>query len=251
MSDFEARTVIRACQEVFPYTTLWEGAQLNLVLVASSSPIHCKASDFRARFESNREVLTTHYLDEPELMLASCLRLPHELAKYCASTPPLTDDHPYLQHYQGAWNPDYRFFFVAPTGFPVEEPGDQGPYDAAKEELAEQNILLLGGQADPIKAQLGAWDISCKLVAKRPQSLYVAYLTHTAPRVLEGLWKTLRGPEGPTREQASCQVFGALVATRAFPAARKFLAGEFAGSWPEPLRTQAAGLLDRWAASAK
>ena len=97
MSPFEARTIIRACQEVFPNTYLWQGSGQHLILLACEQPLLVNFEQFLQRWTENQQLLQQYGLDSAYQMLVDCLRMPDELRAYVAQTPALSDNNSYEQ----------------------------------------------------------------------------------------------------------------------------------------------------------
>jgi spermidine synthase len=113
MSQFEARTIIRAFQDVFPYSYLYQGARLQLVLVGSAQPLRPDLERVAAALPDDRDRLADVDLDQAEKLFAGYLSGPEELRAYTGQTPPLTDDRPYLQYHDANWAPDLAFLLKA------------------------------------------------------------------------------------------------------------------------------------------
>jgi len=188
MPGFEARTIIRACQNVFPHTYLWMGCQSHLILVASEKPLKVSWSELQQRYAPNQRLLSAYGLDNPWQVVAGCLRLPKELADYVAQTPPLRDDRPYLQHYRGSWTPDYEFFFAAPgrlevTGLDRQDPNWQRT-------LRAQNLMvqiLCAGYPDPESARIANWPRQVELMQLNGENIVTRLITYTQPDSLQYL----------------------------------------------------------------
>lgn len=109
MSQFEARTIIRAFQDVFPYAYLYQGSRLQLVLVGSDQPLTAALQRADQALPEDRRRLSSVSLDTAEEIFAGYLAGPEELRQYTAGVPPLTDDRPYLQYHDANWVPDLSF----------------------------------------------------------------------------------------------------------------------------------------------
>ncbi|MCE7873019.1 hypothetical protein DYH09_21930 [bacterium CPR1] len=106
MTRFQARATLRAFQDVFPYTYLFQGEDLHIVMLGSDRALDLLSVDLPG--EAWLEELG---LAPGALFAAAYLRGPEEVRRYVANTPPLTDDHPYLQYDLGLEEPDWEFFF--------------------------------------------------------------------------------------------------------------------------------------------
>lgn len=109
MSQFEAKTVIRAFQDVFPYAYLYQGQRLQLVLVGSSRPLAPDLDRVELSLPADRSRLAAVDLDSAGKIFSTFLAGPERLRRYTRDTPPLTDDRPYLQYHNGDWRPDLSF----------------------------------------------------------------------------------------------------------------------------------------------
>lgn len=111
MSQFEAKTIIRAFQDVFPYTYLYQGAGLQLVLVGSSQALPPRLEN--RDMPASRERLKAVDLDSIEEVFATFIAGPEELRQYVQGVPALTDNRPYLQYHDADWAPDHEFILQA------------------------------------------------------------------------------------------------------------------------------------------
>ena len=111
MSSFEARTIIRAFLDVFPYTYLWGWGDLNFCLLGSMEEITVDYPRLKKRISENRELLASLGLEKAEIFTGAFLKGPDSLLDYCSGTPPLTDNRPYIQYSRGNWVPDTDYFF--------------------------------------------------------------------------------------------------------------------------------------------
>lgn len=227
MPPFEARTILRACQNVFPHTYLWLGCGSHLILVASQEPLNVDWSELQQRFAANQEVLQNYGLDTPWDVVAGCLRLPDELKSYLANTPALRDDRPYLQHYKGAWSADYGYFFSAPGRLQVA--GLDRDHPDWQKSLQSQNLLLqieFYPYPDAESARIANWSRLKTLLRLRPQNIVAQLMAHTHPEALAYL-------EAHHREDvnASLDLFGAYLALGQLDKARSVISA----AWPKTL----------------
>lgn len=117
MSVFESQTIIKAFQDVFPHTHLFQGSGLQLVLVGSQEPLEPSFEQVKARGRGATGLEEIEFFNFHDI-LASHLRGPKELRRYTDSIPPLTDDRPYLQYHDGNWTPDTQLL-LRPTEQPL------------------------------------------------------------------------------------------------------------------------------------
>lgn len=110
MSDFEARTIIRAFQDVFPFTYLWGWDDLNFCLMGSMEELSVDYPRLKQRISDNEELMESIGIKEPEIFMAGFLKGPDSLREYCQGTPPLTDNRPYIQYSRGDWIPDRGYY---------------------------------------------------------------------------------------------------------------------------------------------
>jgi hypothetical protein len=142
MSQFEARTIIRAFQDVFPYSYLYQGARLQLVLVGSNRPLRPDLERVSASLPDDRGRLATVDLDQAEKIFAGYLCGPEDLRAYTRQTPPLTDDRPYLQYHDANWTPDLAFFLKASAASeaPMDMAAERKPrFDQARRRVWSRN----------------------------------------------------------------------------------------------------------------
>ena len=234
MSAFETRTILRACQEVFPHTYLWAGSGSNLIIVGSMQPLQVDFAEFSRRFEANRVILGRYGLDSPSILLAGCLRLPEELATYLTQTPPLTDDRPYLQHYQGDRQADYGYLLATPGRLPALHLDPKEPaWQQALQFVTQAHLIQLYPYPDPETAQIATWKLARSLLQAQPQSVYAQTLARCTPAALRNL-KASRRPDAPFT------LFGAYYAQGDWQQARETLE---LGQWPPRLKQAAQELL--------
>ncbi|MCE7872613.1 hypothetical protein DYH09_19830 [bacterium CPR1] len=170
ISPFEARTIIRACQDVFPYTSLWEGGGLNLCLLGSEQPFELSYERVEACFRKHGQFLAERGLDGPEFFPAAWLRGPDELRRYTAETPPLTDNRPYIQYYQGDWQPDVVFFFVD-TGQPPMKRSPAAVFRAFQA-MTTLRLYLYGKAREPDLNRFVRAELASRLLREYPGSTY-------------------------------------------------------------------------------
>jgi len=230
MSEFETRTIMRACQDVFPHTVLWSGSGPNLILLASLDPLTVDFRELRSRFDADRSLLQAYGIESPWVLWAGGLRSSQELSQYLKATPPLTDDRPYLQHYQGPRQADYNFFFAGPGRFPAAQLDPTSPEMLeAREYVNVLNQLWAYSYEDATQAQVETWKRCRRLLELEPDSLFAKTIAHCTPTALAQLE---RRQSDPRARQA---LFGALYALGQRDRARA-LVDE---SWPPRLRQAA------------
>lgn len=113
LSQREAKTIIVAFQEVFPYSYLWESTEVQLILVGRLTPMEDDFEALQQRVEQNSEVLEASGWDDPLMVAATLLATPEQLREYTKGVPPLSDNWPWLQYSKRDWFPDFDFFYFA------------------------------------------------------------------------------------------------------------------------------------------
>jgi spermidine synthase len=95
MGDDEARMLVRAFQDVFPETTLWEhGRGGPLLAVGSKTPLSIDLERLRRRMREGAvgEDLVRLGLDDPDTLLGLFIAGPERTRAWVAGVPPVTDD---------------------------------------------------------------------------------------------------------------------------------------------------------------
>ncbi len=184
LSSFESRGILRAFQEVFPHTYLWEGADYHLCLLGSLVPLKLDSSRLRARFASNREWLRPVGLEDPDFFLATCLRGPDEIRRYVSGVSPLTDNHPYVQNFRGGEPSDVNFFF---GGSGPEQILGTVPTPATREgraALRDLRHMLFGSSHDPYRDRLIQNELAREVTRRVPDNAYLLASTRSSDRHL-------------------------------------------------------------------
>lgn len=138
MSAFEARTIIRAFQDVFPFTYLWGWDDLNFCLMGSSEELSVDYSRLKQRISDNEELMDSIGLGEAEIFMAGFLKGPDSLREYCQGTPPLTDNRPYIQYSRGNWIPDREYYLYEEDGNKISINNGDNEKEIAKGLLATE-----------------------------------------------------------------------------------------------------------------
>lgn len=157
MSQFEAKTIIRAFQDVFPYAYLYQGSRLQLVLVGSTRPLDPQVDRAQQAFPVKNERLASVDLDEAEKVFATYLAGPEKLRAYTQGIPPLTDDRPYLQYHDSDWTPDLPFLLAASlaeqrltwSSDPAAAQQQQQRYSKARQRVLWRNLYHWQNTGDP------------------------------------------------------------------------------------------------------
>jgi hypothetical protein len=139
-------------QEVFPYTYLFEGGGLQLVLIGSDEPLEPNLEKISAYARGGEERMKEVGLSSVYDLLASYLHGPEELVEYTRQIPPLTDDRPYLQYHDGNWNPDYNYLLQPPAQpLPLKftDPAEETLFKAAVNRARTSRLYQFTGAPDP------------------------------------------------------------------------------------------------------
>lgn len=178
MSVFESKTIIAAFQEVFPYTYLYQGARLQLVLLGSKEPLEPSWLELERRFPKESPRLAQLDLAGPAPVLASFLAGPETLRRYASGVPPLTDDRPFLQYYDDDWNPDLHFLLQA-SAYPAEllgqaslSPAQLGQLGEARQRLNLRNRYFWERWGAPDLDALRRFELARTVLASGQASLY-------------------------------------------------------------------------------
>jgi hypothetical protein len=170
-------------------------------------------------------------------MLVDCLRMPDELRAYVAQTPALSDNNPYLQHFQGQEMPDYNFFLTAPGRLAVT---GIGPNDSnwARAVTCNQLVsqILLQAYPDAETARFENWPRLRQLKQLLPDSRFVQQITRTSPEAMQAMQEVWT--KNPA---AAMDLFGAYYSLGQRDQARKTLSPQ----WPALSLSKAQALLDQ------
>lgn len=99
MTPEDVRRCIRAFVEVFPDATLWsQFGIMDLCLVGSKGPVTLSPQRLRERMRGQAAALEKIGVSGPEDLLGTFLLGPERLAEYVRDTPPLVDDHPWIEY---------------------------------------------------------------------------------------------------------------------------------------------------------
>lgn len=187
MSRLDAQTIIRAFQDVFPYTYLWQSAGLQLCLIGSKEPLDLDYERLKERVIENREFLRLTGWHQPELFPALFLAGPEELRGYVADVPPVTDDWPHLQYSRDAWVADIEFFFLRPEQRPLDwraGEADQQRLSRAYRAVLAGRVVFYLAQRNPQFSKLEEFDLGGLLMATFPEDpFYQNRLAATDPYV--------------------------------------------------------------------
>lgn len=112
LSPYETKTIIRAFQDVFPYTYLWQAEDTQLCLLGKKQPLDLDYSRLERAVLSNQEFLAETGWDSASKIAALCLADPEQLRAYTRDIPPLTDDWPLIQYNRSRFGVDTPFFFL-------------------------------------------------------------------------------------------------------------------------------------------
>lgn len=142
MTVFDTRTIIRAFVDVFPYPYVWSHGTDFLCLIGSAQEIIIDYPVLEERVRQNEKILSSVGLDHTELIVAGLLKGPEALRQYTAGTPPLTDNHPYLQYVRSRGRYDKNFFYFTADEHPVKIISGASP------QLSSDQSRMLGRAED-------------------------------------------------------------------------------------------------------
>lgn len=204
MSPFEAKTIIAAFQEVFPYTTLWEGANLQLVLLGSTQPTPVDMERIKQRAAANQAFLAPLNLADPYLLASLYLAGPEELKEYTRGVPPLTDDWPRIQYPDLDWRPDVSFFFFGDHQPEVlASPADRDALELARKAMRAARMYTDGAKVDPAVGKLAQMDLARTYFAAYPDDGWFAFLTGSTPDSMAEMRRLAADiPEDPRPHEA-------------------------------------------------
>lgn len=179
LSAFEARTVMRAFHEVFPYAYVWHGAGANLCLVGATTPLDLRLESIEARL-SRQPSSRLWGLDDAGVVLAQMLLGPAEVAAYVADTPPLTDDRPYIEYSRGEFAPDVAGLLMRTPDLGAVS----GPLARGRGAETDLKLVLYGHAKDPRIDLLVRMQLGRRVLRAYPgNTFYRAMLAVTDPHV--------------------------------------------------------------------
>ncbi len=111
LSVEESKTIIRAFQDVFPYTYLWEAEGLQLCLLGKMEPLDLDFARLEKAVDENKAFLASAGFDSAAKIAAMSLADPEQLRAYTRLTPPLTDDRPRIQYTHHDFTVDAPWLF--------------------------------------------------------------------------------------------------------------------------------------------
>ncbi len=192
LTPFQARTILRAFQDVFPHTYLWQGADLHLCLVGSLEPIEIELEVLEGRVARHREFLNRFGLGSSELFLATFLRGPEAIRDYVADTPPLTDDMPYIEYPElgtilpGSEQVDHNFFQFDPSdSLPGLGTESWEELDRARRALKSLRLAHYGAWGDPVVDYLTQTYLARSSLSLFPDNIYFQTTTGSSQAQLE------------------------------------------------------------------
>lgn len=154
MTPFEAKTIIKAFQEVFPYTYLWELGGEQLALIGKREPLDLDYQRFANAIAVNDAFLEGTGWNNPALVAALFIAGPEQLKEYTKDVPPLTDDWPRIQYSDKKWWVDQDFFFFNRDRQDLEwkaTPKQKQEIDRARRAVVAFHLY---GISDPRRAQM-------------------------------------------------------------------------------------------------
>ena len=187
MSVFEEKTIIKSFQEVFPYTYLFHGSGLQLILVGRMEPIEPNLAEIEQRLKGGAPLEKAGLLSAYDV-LASYLAGPEELQQYTVGIPPLTDDHPYLQYHDGNWQPDVGFLLQPrPPLMPSDlTPESEKLYKAAVERGRLIREYQIRGVADQYVLFFRTTELG-RLLLEGSEDSWTQVMTASSPEHVEYL----------------------------------------------------------------
>lgn len=204
MSPFEAKTIIVAFQEVFPYTTLWEGSNLQLVLLGSLQPIEVDLERLKSRVKNNHAFLKQSSLDDPYLVASLYLAGPEDLREYTKGVPPLTDDWPRIQYPDLDWRPDVGFFFFSDRQPEIAAREQDLPLLArARKAIRSARFFTDGQKIDAGVGELAKLELGRAYFEVYPDDGWFAFLTRSTHQSIEQMTRmTETSPQDPRAFEA-------------------------------------------------
>ncbi|MFN8614110.1 MAG: fused MFS/spermidine synthase [Vulcanimicrobiota bacterium] len=97
-SDDTARMMVKSFLEVFPDATVWQGSIDDYFIVGGKKPISADRARLQQFARKFQEPLKAIGIGDQYDLIASLRQGPVALARYSASAPAITDNHPYLEY---------------------------------------------------------------------------------------------------------------------------------------------------------
>lgn len=191
MSPFEARTIMSAFQEVFPYSTLWQGGNMQLVLIGSVDPIDVNLERFKERVNANHDFLEPLDLADPYRIASLYLADPQEVATLRAGTPPVTDDWPRIQYPDLNWRLDKHFelFLGEEPSVSMSDPRDEARLEEARTAAKAERYYEYANIQRPPLPELARLDLGRRYFEIYPDDDYFSAISKSSDHILR-YWQT-------------------------------------------------------------
>lgn len=210
MSAFEARTILRAFQDVFPYTYIWgwEHPYMYFCLIGSTHELSVDYPALKKLVKENNELLENIGLGEPELFVGGFIKGPEAIKDYCEGIPPLTDNRPYIEYSHGNWGPDIEFYYMnKEENFPIniykgEVERDKKEYEREIQKglKTKKNLrkYLWGTSNNSDYDLLIKSQIAREIINDYPDNQYILYITGTNRNIIKHY--TEKAEESPSED---------------------------------------------------
>ena len=202
MSAFEVKTIIRAFCDVFPSVELWMGVEpsVYLTLVGSMEPFPLDYERVKQRYRDNPWIALSGAPETPAAFAACYLRGSEELRAYVKSTPPLTDDRPYLQNYvrDNAVDEYLVQSFAKLPNLDTLSSTDKESIRLAGEASQKATRMHMAANQEMVD-RLAICDASRDILVGNPDSAYLQLLTHSSDHFRETQLRIQAEPTARTR----------------------------------------------------
>ncbi|MBS2037246.1 fused MFS/spermidine synthase [bacterium] len=213
-SDSTARMMVRSFLEVFPDSAVWQGSIDDYFIIGGNQPIsveRARLQQFARQFqEPLRQIGIADFYD----LIASLRQGPAALARYSASAPAITDNHPYLEYAQSTLPPvqQLRETDFSELGRMVKGLSPQDLAQVERRAQAQQALLEFAKLTSPLNDGVSKYLLwfdrarSCQSVYS--DNLYVADVLNTSDEKLSAR----RASAGTSAEASEDYAFRLLLA---------------------------------------
>jgi spermidine synthase len=143
-NDEDSRSLVRSFLDTFPHVTLWTTEFHEMLLIGSQEPIELDAPRIAARYRQSgvAAALREIGIGSPAALLATWITDRQGLERYAGDTPPITDDHPWIEY--ASWLRRGEFQRVLQEVVALRtEPPLQSADDAFRGQVAAEGERLL------------------------------------------------------------------------------------------------------------
>jgi len=117
------RMLLRSILDEFPHVSLWFPNALEATVIASMEPLQIRFDEIAQRMKHVplQEAMTSYGFGSPEEILATFVTADKALRDYVGDAPPVTDDHPRVEHFNPYPIKPFKFAYLEPFRRPLRE----------------------------------------------------------------------------------------------------------------------------------